>query len=308
MSKHTTTYHRQTITIPVGDSFCTAWLHLPSGLQRPPVVVMGHGMGATREMRLDAYAERFAARGIASVAFTYRNFGDSGGTDRQELKVQGQLEDWEEVLAHARNRDDVDGSRIAIWGTSFGGGHAITIASRHPELAAAVAQCPFTDGLLTALRTSPRESLRLQGRLIRDLLATAARREPVCLPFAGAPGDVAIMTAPDALPGYQSLVPEGGTFVNSTRARAIPRLIRYRPGRRTKKIQIPILFCVSSTDTVAPAGPTLRYAHRAPRGVVRTYEAGHFDFYTGEPFEQLVAEQTEFLAEHLSPQAPEGIR
>lgn len=301
-------YHRHTISIPVGDSFCTAWLHLPTGVQRPPVVVMGHGMGATREMRLDAYAERFAARGIASIAFTYRNFGDSGGAHRQELNVKDQLLDWEEVVAYARSCEDVDGSRIAIWGTSFGGGHAITIASRHPELAAAVAQCPFTDGLLTALRTSPVESLRLQGLLMRDLVATATRRDPVCLAFAGAPGDVAIMTAPDALPGYQSLVPEGGTFVNSTRARAIARLIRYRPGRRTKKIQIPILFCVSSTDTVAPAGPTLKYAQRAPRGVVQTYSAGHFDFYTGEPFEQLVAEQTEFLAKHLLPQMAGGAR
>lgn len=301
-------YQRHTISIPVGDSFCTAWIHLPTGVQRPPVVVMGHGMGATREMRLDAYAERFAAGGIASIAFTYRNFGDSGGAHRQELNVKDQLLDWEEVLAYARSREDVDGSRIAIWGTSFGGGHAITIASRHPELAAAVAQCPFTDGLLTALRMSPVESLRLQRLLIRDLVATATRREPVCLPFAGAPGDVAIMTAPDALPGYQSLVPAGGTFVNTTRARAIARLIRYRPGRRTKKIQMPILFCVSSTDTVAPAGPTLKYAQRAPRGVVQTYEAGHFDFYTGEPFEQLVAEQTEFLAKHLSPQGGGGAR
>jgi pimeloyl-ACP methyl ester carboxylesterase len=151
---------RHTISIPVGDSFCTAWLHLPTGVQRPPVVVMGHGMGATREMRLDAYAERFAARGIASIAFTYRNFGDSGGTHRQELNVKDQLRDWEEVLAHARGRDDVDTSRIAVWGTSFGGGHAITIASRHPDLAAAVAQCPFTDGLLTALPPPDVEAAR----------------------------------------------------------------------------------------------------------------------------------------------------
>ncbi|NMN98410.1 alpha/beta hydrolase [Antrihabitans stalactiti] len=307
MSKDTR-YQRHTISIPVGDSFCTAWLHMPTGVQRPPVVVMGHGMGATREMRLDAYAERFAARGIASIAFTYRNFGDSGGTHRQELNVKDQLRDWEEVLAHARGRDDVDTSRIAVWGTSFGGGHAITIASRHPDLVAAVAQCPFTDGLLTALRLSPFESLRLQGKFIRDLVATVTRREPVYLPLAGAPGDVAIMTAPDALPGYQSLVPDGGTWVNSTRARAIPRLLRYRPGRSTKKIQIPILFCISSTDTVAPAGPTLKYARRAPHGVVQTYEAGHFDFYTGQPFEQLVAEQIDFLAKHMSTQPTGGAR
>ena len=57
----------------------------------PPVVVLGHDLGATREMRLDAFAERFAQVGFAALAFTYRHFGDSGG-------------------------------------------HAITVAPRHPEL------------------------------------------------------------------------------------------------------------------------------------------------------------------------------
>lgn len=294
-------FQRHTITIPVEDSYCTAWLYLPLGRTKPPVVVMGHGMGATREMRLDAYAERFAASGIASIVFTYRNFGDSGGSQRQELSVKKQLIDWEGAVAHARGCADVDTSRVAVWGTSFGGGHAITIASRHPELAAAVAQCPFTDGLLTALHTSPRESLRLQSRLLRDIAATVTRRPPVRIPFAGERGAVALMTAPDALPGYESLVPEGGTWINSTPARALPRIIRYRPGRSARKIQIPILFCVSSTDTVAPAGPTLKYAQQAPKGVVKCYEAGHFDFYTGEPFEQLVKDQARFLVEHLLP-------
>lgn len=303
---HDSAYERHTITIPVEDSFCTAWLYLPSGVDRPPVVVLGHGMGCTREMRLDAYAERFASRGIASIAFTYRNFGDSGGKHRQDLDVRGQLRDWEAVLAHAQTREDLDGNRIAIWGTSFGGGHAITIASRHPELAAAISQCPFTDGLLTAAHATPRDSLPLMARVVLDLAANAVRRDPVCVPFAAAPGEVALMSAPDALSGYQSLVPEGGTFVNRTPARALLRIVRYRPGRKAKRVQVPILFCVSSTDSVAPAGPTLKYARQAPRGLVKTYEAGHFDFYTGEPFEELVADQTDFLVDHLVPQTQVG--
>ncbi|NDV10682.1 alpha/beta hydrolase, partial [Rhodococcus sp. IEGM 248] len=40
---------------------------------------------------------------------------------------------------------------------------------------------------------------------------------------------------------------------------------------------------------------TLRYARTAPRGEIKTYDAGHFDFYLGEPFEALVRDQIEFL-------------
>lgn len=133
-----------------GDASCAAWLHLPTGIERPPVVVLGHGLGATREMRLDAFAERFAAAGIAALAFTYRHFGDSGGQPRQLLSIKRQLTDWDAAIAHLKGRNDIDPSRIGVWGSSFGGGHAITVASRHPELVAAVAQCPFTDGLASA--------------------------------------------------------------------------------------------------------------------------------------------------------------
>ncbi|MBW8822145.1 MAG: alpha/beta fold hydrolase, partial [Streptomyces sp.] len=148
-------FTRQDITFPSGDSTCAGWLYLPTGVTSPPVVVLGHGLGATREMRLDAFAERFAQAGIAAVAFTYRHFGDSGGHPRQLLSIRRQLADWDAALAYVSSRTDVDRSRVAVWGSSFGGGHAITVAARHPELRAAVAQCPFTDGLASALALGP---------------------------------------------------------------------------------------------------------------------------------------------------------
>jgi hypothetical protein len=37
----------------------------------------------------------------------------------------------------------------------------------------------------------------------------------------------------------------------------------------------------------------------APRGEIKLYGAGHFDFYLGEPFERLVSDQVRFLTEHL---------
>ena len=83
---------------------CAGWLYLPDGVTAPPVVVLGHGLGATREMRLDAFAERFAQAGIAALAFTYRHFGDSGGTPRQLLSIKRQLADWDAALAHVQDQ------------------------------------------------------------------------------------------------------------------------------------------------------------------------------------------------------------
>ena len=265
------------------------------------MVILGHGLGATREMRLGAFGERFAEAGIAALAFTYRHFGDSGGQPRQLLSIKRQLADWDAAIAFIKGRTDIDRTRLAVWGSSFGGGHAITVASRHPELRAAVAQCPFTDGLASAKTLGVTASLKRTPLVARDLVAQALGRPPVTLALAGPPGHAALMVAPDALPGYEALVPAGTTFVNEAAARVIPTIARYRPGRSAKDVRVPILFCVSNTDSVTPPGETLRYAAAAPLGETKRYDAGHFDFYLGEPFENLVRDQVEFLSRHLNP-------
>src|SRR5919202_566943 len=103
-----------------GDTDCAAWLY---GSLPAPLIVMGHGLGAVREMRLDAYAQRFAAAGFAALVFDYRHFGASGGEPRQLLDVRRQLEDWRAAVAFARTVDGIDPERVALWGTSFSGGH-----------------------------------------------------------------------------------------------------------------------------------------------------------------------------------------
>lgn len=294
-------FRRRTVGFRSGDSYCSAWLYLPdTASQAPaPVVVMGHGLGATREMGLAPYAERFAAAGLAVLVFTYRHLGDSGGQPRQVLSMAKQLADWDAALEYAAGLPEVDGGRVAVWGSSLGGGHAIAVAARHPELRAAVAQCPFTDGLASAGALGVRESLTLFGFVVRDFLAAVLRKQPVCVPVAAAPGKPGLMTAPDALPGMLALLPDGYQWVNRAAARSVVSLIRYRPGRSAKRIVAPILICISATDSVAPPGSTERYARQAPHGDVRLYAAGHFDFYLGGAFAQLVTEQTEFLVCHL---------
>lgn len=292
-------FTRRDVSFTSGSDHCAGWLYLPTGVQSPPVVILGHGLGATREMRLDAFAERFAQAGIAALAFTYRHFGDSSGQPRQLLSIKRQLADWDAAIAWIKTRTDVDGTRIAVWGSSFGGGHAITVASRHPELKAAVAQCPFTDGVASSLALGPVESLKVLPVVAKDLVAMIRHRAPVMIPLAGPPGSVALMNAPDALPGYQALLPENTTFRNEVAARVAPTIMAYRPGRQAKKIRFPILFCISDTDSVTPPEQTVKYAGTAPRGEIKRYAAGHFAFYLGEPFEQLVGDQIEFLTRTL---------
>ncbi len=295
---------REDVQFTSGDDRISAWLYRPAGTDPSPLLVMAHGLGAVRTMRLDAYAERFCAAGYACVVFDYRNFGDSEGRPRQLLDIGMQLADWAAAVSYARTLDGIDHDRIGLWGSSFGGGHVIATASRLPGIAAAVAQCPFTDGVASARTLNPLITARITALAVRDLVAARLGKPPVLVPTAGRPGEVALMNAPDAYAGYLRLVPEGAELRNEVAARIGLKILTYRPGRLTRKISCPILFCVCERDSVAPALPTLRYAAKAPRGEVRLYPEGHFAIYVDDAFERVVADQLAFLDKHMKALRP----
>jgi pimeloyl-ACP methyl ester carboxylesterase len=251
-------------------------------------------------MGLVPYAERFAEAGFASMAFTYRHFGDSSGSPRQLLHVGRQLEDWASALRFARTEIDADSERIALWGTSFGGGHALVTASRNPTVRAVVVQCPFSDGFASsaAIPTGTLARLALAG--LRDAFVSVIRpSSTVTVPLVGPPGSTALMSAVDAGPGMFALAAHSQSFVNSATARTALRIPLYRPGRAARRIAAPILFCVADHDSVAPAAATMRHARRARQSTIVRYPVKHFDFYAGRVFEHVVTDQVAFLQRHL---------
>ncbi|SOX51613.1 alpha/beta hydrolase [Mycobacterium ahvazicum] len=291
---------REDVQFSAGGDRISAWLYRPAGAGDAPLLVIAHGLGGVRTMRLDAYAERFSAAGYACLVFDYRNFGDSEGQPRQVLDIDMQLADWAAAVAYARTLDGIDHHRIALWGTSFAGGHVIATAARLPGIAAVIAQCPFTDGLASARTIShPLAAARIAARAIRDIVGARLGRPPVMIATAGQPGDVALMNTPDSYAGYLRLVPEGVQLRNEIAARITLKIFTYRPGLLTPKIGCPILFCVCEYDSLAPADATLRHAAKAPRGEVHTYPEGHFAIYVDDAFERVVADQIAFLDKHL---------
>ena len=280
---------------------CAAWLFRPVDAIAPlPCVVMAHGFSAVREQRLDAYAERFTQAGMAVLLFDYRHFGASDGAPRQLLSIRRQLQDWHAAIAYARRLPDIDPRRIALFGSSLSGGHVLTMASRDPAIAAVVAQVPMCDGL----RNLPPLGLAHLTRLTLAGLYDAARAliglSPFYIAAAGDPGSWSAMAAPDALPWFQSVTPEGSTWVNRVCARIALLYGTYRPIAGVRRIECPTLYCIGEHDLhLAPAHLAHTAAGRTPQAEVKTYPCGHFGLYTGPLWEEAVADQTKFLARNL---------
>lgn len=212
--------------------------------------------------------------------------------------MRRQVADWRAALAYSRLLHDGDSRRIAIWGSSFGGGHVIRVAAREP-VAAAIAMCPFTSGPASAKALGALTSAKLLPGALRDAATARTRRGAHGVALFGPPRAAALMNSPDAEPGMRALIPEGVDFDERIDGRIALHLPYQLPGRHTRRIPAPILFVVCDHDTLTPAETTVKYAERAPRGEIKRYPAGHFDVFQGPVFERMVADQVDFLTRHL---------
>jgi len=300
-------YTREDVTFDSHGTACAAWLYRPTGAKEPPIVVMAHGFAAIRALRLDAYAERFADAGYAVLVFDYRGWGDSAGEPRRVLDIGAQQMDWRAGVAYARGIEGVDTSRVVLWGSSFGGGHALHLAAEDHDVAAVIAQVPHISGPASAFSQPPKLVARLIAAGIRDQIGALLGRQPYRVSAAGYPGEVAMMTSPDAAPmairlagdRYEELLPE-----NDVAARIALRVPFYSPGRRTHKITAPTLVQIAQGDTVTPFDVALKAAEKIPKGEIRTYDCQHFEPYLEPYFDTVVADQLTFLATQVPPAPP----
>lgn len=301
--------NRTNVAFAAGDGSCAGWLYEPTtptstanagtGRTAGPIIVLAHGLAGVKEMRLDAFAERFAAAGYRCLVFDYRHFGASSGEPRQLLDIGRQQQDWRCAVAYARTLDGVAPERVVLWGTSFGGGHVLHTAASDARIAAVISQCPFTDGIASSLAIPPITSARVTACAIRDRIGALRGKEPLMIPSYGPPGSTALMTSPDSAAGVEALLPAGAEIRSDVAARFALDIIRYFPGREARKITCPVHFAVCENDSVAPTKATLRHAAKAPSGEIKLQPGGHFDIYVGADFERNLNQQLAFLAHHV---------
>ena len=299
-----TSYIREDTAFDSHGTRCAAWLYRPEGVEDPAIIVMGHGFGAIRVMRLDAYAERFAEAGVAVLVFDYRGWGDSDGEPRRVLDISMQQQDWRAAVAYARSLSGVDGARVVGWGSSFGGGHVLHLAAEDHDLAAVIAQVPHVSGPASAFSAPFPQTLRLGRAALRDQLGALIGRPPHRVAAVGEPGDLAMMTSAGA---YRLVVRMVGEHAerfqreNEVAARIALQLPRYSPGRTADKITAPTLVQVATHDDVTPVKVAMKAAKRIPGAEIRTYDCSHFEPYLDPHFDGVVGDQIDFLSRTLIP-------
>jgi alpha-beta hydrolase superfamily lysophospholipase len=293
-----TTLPAERVDIDSGGTRCAAWLTTPNAPGPHPAVVLAHGLGATHDMMLATYEQRFAAAGIATLAFDYRCTGDSDGLPRQHISLRDQRDDVISAVAWLRARSGIDPGRIALWGTSLGALNVVGAAVR-TDIAAAVIQCPIVHGPAAARRLGTAAVLRIAPAIAADLLRRLLRRNRRYIPIVGEPGTRAMVTVAGALAGWNSTVPPGARFDNRIAAADATALVTTSVLRAARKVRAPLLVCACDRETLMDPKYSVRVAHAAPSGVLKRYPSDHFEIYHPPLVDTVLADQISFLREHL---------
>lgn len=171
---------------------CYAKLFFPKGFspdKKLPGVVLGQGWAGYHNS-IEKYGARFAERGLVAMVIDYRGWGGSDGyatvTDkmknddavrftrtkanvvikRTRLLPARQVEDFRNAISYLQGEAGVDPSRIGVWGSSFAGGHVITVAGQDARVKAVVSQIPGGSNAEPA-------PLKLDGPLLADAIKRA---------------------------------------------------------------------------------------------------------------------------------------
>lgn len=279
--------------------------YLPAGDESAglPCVVLGHGWGMVAGGDLEDYAKAIVARGFAALTFDYRNLGKSGGAPRQHIDPWKQVEDFRAAISFVRAQPSVDAERIGIWGSSYGGGHVITVTALDSRVRCAVSQVPTINSWRAA-----RERLDDAAWTARDR-AFIADREAA---FGGAPlttvqtisDDPSRPAAyPDAasfnyMSGQSKICPEWKPF---TTLASLELATSYLPGAYLERItDVPFLMIVADNDTTTPTHLQREGFGQLRSGTKKLLEVpgGHYTVYQ-EHFAQTSRAAADWFEDHL---------
>jgi dienelactone hydrolase len=284
------------------------WLFTPEGREPRPAITMAHGYAGVKEHGLERFAKAFAEAGFVVLVHDHRNFGASDGENRGDVDPWPQIGDWRRAISFLESLPEVDPKRIGLWGTSYGGGHAIVLGATDRRLRCIVAQVPTISGYEQGLRRIPPECVAtLEEAFAEDDRAQfrgePPRRQKV---VSDDPSVVASYRTKDAIAFYLQPVADG-VWENAVTVRSTRAARGYESGAWVARVSpTPLLMIVADHDhlTVTDLARTADERALQPKQLI-LIAGGHFDPYTAQ-FDRSSSAATAWFRQHLTLNDLEG--
>jgi pimeloyl-ACP methyl ester carboxylesterase len=276
----------------VGDDVVRGRLYTPSGTRKSPapLVVVMHGLASSAAEFYD-FPEKIVDGKHAVLTFDYRGHGASDGprgvlsADRVEADLRAGLE----AMAHEYQ---IDTQRVALLGHSLGGGLALTVAPKIPEVRLVIALAPIA-------------RLRDEMNLFEFAGYNAARiiNGPLSLLL---PKGISVPYKVD----YKRLYVSKEAVRRAERDKFLQSMIpvkNYKPlvqdldgEAAARQVKVPTLVLVAEFDQVVKKGNSRRVyeALAGPKKFVEVPRSGH-SMCGDERGDFVAAMVREFLSKHL---------
>lgn len=106
-----------------------------TGKQYPAIVVSG-SWTTVKEQMAGLYAKSFANQGFITLAFDFRNFGESEGLPRAWENPQMKIQDIKNAVTYLRSLPEVNNSKIGAFGVCAGAMYTLMAASEDENIKA----------------------------------------------------------------------------------------------------------------------------------------------------------------------------
>ena len=236
-----------------------------------PVIVLSHGFSAVMDMGLGRYAEAFARAGFVCLAYDHRGYGNSEGWPRLESHPWLQVEDMRAAISFARTLPGVEPDRLGLWGVSYAGGHAITVAALDRRVRCVVAQVPLVSGQRNFDAWVPADKRERFLKRLADDRDARARGAPPTITKAAYPGS--------ETEEWARAVDTDRVYPNATTLRSLELMRTYEPVSFIARIApTPFLMIVADRDTQTPvAGQLAAFELAGSPKKLLTLQGRHYD-------------------------------
>jgi fermentation-respiration switch protein FrsA (DUF1100 family) len=250
---------------------------------------------------LGDFATRFQQSGFTVLVYDPRGWGESGGAPRNEVDPQKQIQDYYDAFDFVAGLPDVDPGKVVYWGSSMSGGVVLQAAAFDPRISGVIVQAPFVSAdaqvgpVASAMAdTLFKERAAVRGGSGRQMLPVF----PETIEEARSGTSHAILNQPEAFIFIDECNRQGKHLERYVTATTLLNVMTFEPRSFIRKISPkPILMVVAENDRTTSVESQLeayQFAHE-PKKLKIVRNAGHFEIYFGEKFEENIEAQLAFL-------------
>ena len=257
-----------------------------------PTIIMTHGLSGIISMDLRFYAECFVRKGFTCFMYDHRNWGLSSGWPRCETDPWRQVSDMREAISFIRGQPEVLSDKIGLWGTSYSGGHVLTVGALDSRVSCIVSQVPLISGSRTFDKWIPEARKKeFLDRIMKDFSSRTEGHIP--------------QTTRAAIEGSETeeWVNRSDTnsqYVNRITLRTFDLMRSYEPLQFAERIgPTPVALIVAEADTQTPVLWQLEAFEKiCGRKKIYSIDCRHYDVY-GKHKQEAVEAALDWFSRHL---------